>query len=203
MENMVDRPCINGSNFKELSDSEQEALISPFSRSKIKTAVWECGCNKAPDPNGFNIKFIKHFWNILEKDFVEMVNHFYVEESLDQSLCSSFIALVPKVNGPTKLEEFRPINLVGVAVKIVSKILANRMKVVMNSIISENQTAFIKKRYILDGPLMVNEYLSWMRKKKKQGMIFKIDFEKAYDNISWKFLDSIMANMKFPDKWRK
>ncbi|XP_021994938.1 uncharacterized protein LOC110891539 [Helianthus annuus] len=119
-ENWGVRPSLDGGGFKELSVFEQEALIAPFSHSEIKEAVWDCGSNKATGPDGFNIKFIKHFWNFLERDWKELVNYFHVKETLDQSFCSSFIALVPKVKGSTRLEDFRPINFVGVVVKIVS-----------------------------------------------------------------------------------
>ncbi|XP_076902042.1 secreted RxLR effector protein 78-like [Bidens hawaiensis] len=72
----------------------------------------------------------------------------------------------------------------------------------MDSVILENQTAFLSGRSIIDGPLIINEILSWLKKKKKKGMFLKIDFEKAYDHISWSFLDKVMERMGFPVMWR-
>lgn len=73
--------------------------------------------------------------------------------------------------------------------------MAERLKAVIDSVISPVQTAFIKGRSILDGPLIVNEILSWLRRSKKKALIFKVDFEKAFDCISWEFLDSVIEQM--------
>ncbi|KAJ0920733.1 putative RNA-directed DNA polymerase [Helianthus annuus] len=101
------------------------------------------------------------------------------------------------------LREYRPINLIGVISKTISKILANRLKMVIGTIISENQTAFLKGRYILDSPLMLNEIMAWIKKYNKKVFLLKIDFEKAYDNVCWSFLLDIMGQMGFPDLWCK
>ncbi|XP_035830800.1 uncharacterized protein LOC118480187 [Helianthus annuus] len=69
-------------------------------------------------------------------------------------------------------------------------------------LISEQQSAFLTGRNIMDGPLVLNEVLSWLRKNKREGMFFKVDINKAYDSVNWSFLDSVMAQMRFPSKWR-
>ena len=87
--------------------------------------------------------------------------------------------------------------------KVISKVLANRLKTVMGSITYETQSAFLSGRYILDGPLIISEILSWAKSKGKELFLFKIDFEKAYENVSWEFLLSMMRQMKFPELWCK
>ncbi|KAM0057622.1 putative RNA-directed DNA polymerase [Helianthus debilis subsp. tardiflorus] len=72
---------------------------------------------------------------------------------------------------------------------------------VIGSVISENQSAFLKDRLILDGPLILNEVLAWARKNGRELFLFKIDFAKAYDNVNWRFLSSIMLQLGFPPKW--
>uniref|UniRef100_A0A251RWC4 Putative reverse transcriptase domain, Reverse transcriptase zinc-binding domain protein n=1 Tax=Helianthus annuus TaxID=4232 RepID=A0A251RWC4_HELAN len=114
---------------------------------------------------------------------------------------SSFIALIPKVKDPLGLNDYRPISLVGIINKVISKLLANRLKKVLNNIISPTQSAFIGGRYILDGPLIVNEIQNWVRKTKRNAFFFKIDFEKAYDNINWNFVVDILSQMGFSFKW--
>ncbi|MFS7909556.1 putative RNA-directed DNA polymerase [Helianthus anomalus] len=101
------------------------------------------------------------------------------------------------------VNNYRPINLIGCISKIVSKILAKRMKCVIGSVVSDTQTAYIEGRSILDGPLMVNEIVSWTKSSKRKAMLFKVDFEKAFDSINWGFLDSVMSQMAFPTLWRK
>ncbi|GJZ73831.1 RNA-directed DNA polymerase, eukaryota, reverse transcriptase zinc-binding domain protein [Tanacetum coccineum] len=87
--------------------------------------------------------------------------------------------------------------------KIIAKILTNRLVDVLGGIINEVQSAFIKDRQILDGPFILNEVMSWCKKKKKQTLLFKVDFEKAYDSVRWDFLDDVLGKFGFGDKWRK
>ncbi|KAJ0493102.1 putative RNA-directed DNA polymerase [Helianthus annuus] len=99
------------------------------------------------------------------------------------------------------MADFRPISLVGSVYKIIAKLLANRLKPVMDPLISQTQSAFVGSRNILDGPLIVSELVTWAKKRKVKMLIFKVDFEKAYDSLNWKFLFKVMEYMGFPDKW--
>nr|GEX57712.1 RNA-directed DNA polymerase, eukaryota [Tanacetum cinerariifolium] len=114
----------------------------------------------------------------------------------------SFIALIPKVGNAKFVLEFRPISLIGFQYKIVGKLLANMHSTVTGSHVSVSQSAFIKGRNILDGPLILNECMAWYRKRKKDLMVFKVDFEKAFDSLRWDYLDVVMENLGFRYKWR-
>nr|GEY15367.1 RNA-directed DNA polymerase, eukaryota, reverse transcriptase zinc-binding domain protein [Tanacetum cinerariifolium] len=116
---------------------------------------------------------------------------------------SSFIILIPKVSNANMVKDFRPISLIGSVYKIVSKILANRLVLVLGDLVSDIQSAFLKKRQILDDPFILNEVIQWCKKKKKQSMIFKVDFKKAYDSVRWDFVDTILKKFGFGDKWCK
>jgi hypothetical protein len=118
-------------------------------------------------------------------------------------LNATFIALIPKVDSPQRLNDFRPISLVGSLYKILAKVLANRLRLVIGSVISESQTAFVKDRQILDGILIANEIVDEAKKSKKELLLFKVDFEKAYDSVDWGYLDAVMGRMDFPPLWRK
>ena len=87
--------------------------------------------------------------------------------------------------------------------KILSKVLANRLRFIMGSVISDSQSAFIKGRQILDGILMANEEVDKARKCNKELLLFKVDFENANDSIDWGYLDEVMKLMGFPTIWRK
>ncbi|KAJ0471319.1 putative RNA-directed DNA polymerase [Helianthus annuus] len=197
------RPNLVCPNLATISDNEASMLEQPFSVEEIKAAVWDCDGDRAPGPDGFNFKFIKRCWSSLREDLVKLFNKFYETGTLNSCCTSSFIALIPKVKDPVSPANFRPISLIGVINKVISKVLVNRLKGVVGKLISEQQSAFLAGRNIMDGPLVLNEVLSWLKKSKRSGMYFKVDISKAYDSVNWSFLDSIMFQMKFPNRWRK
>ncbi|KAJ0568258.1 putative RNA-directed DNA polymerase [Helianthus annuus] len=202
-EKHYNRPNICCYGIKRLSKENAVFLTDPFKNEEIKRAVFECGADKAPGPDEFNFNFIKRYWNLFELDFYNLLAGFYRKGYIDKRCNSSFITLIPKCKDPVGMKDYRPISLIGVISKTISMVLANRLKKVIGTIISENQTAFLKGRYILDSPLMVNEIIAWIKKVKRKAFLLKIDFEKAYDNACWGFLLNIMGQMGFPDLWCK
>ncbi|GJY46224.1 RNA-directed DNA polymerase, eukaryota [Tanacetum coccineum] len=87
--------------------------------------------------------------------------------------------------------------------KIIAKILVERMKKVIDKVVGEEQNAFIHGRYILDGSLIANEAYDYLKNEKKKAFLLKIDFEKAYDNVNWKFIQHTLLQMGFGEKWCK
>ncbi|KAJ0477029.1 putative RNA-directed DNA polymerase [Helianthus annuus] len=201
-EPMPVRPNLVCPNLTSITDSDADMLVSPFSEEEIKVAVWDCEGDRAPGPDGFNFKFIKRCWSGLRLDIIKLFDKFFMEGSLNKCCTSSFIALIPKSKDPTGPADFRPISLIGVINKVISKVLVNRLKGVMGKLISEHQSAFLAGRSITDGPLILNEVLNWLKASKRSGMFFKVDISKAYDSVNWAFLNSIMTQMNFPSKWR-
>nr|GEZ22920.1 putative RNA-directed DNA polymerase, eukaryota, reverse transcriptase zinc-binding domain protein [Tanacetum cinerariifolium] len=162
--------------------------------------VWDCGGDSAPSPDGFTFKFFKTFWETIQFDVVRFVRKFSQTARFPKGCNSAFIALIPKVGNAKFVLEFRPISLIGCQYKIVGKLLANRLSRI-GSCVSVEQSAFIKGRNILDGPLILNECMASYRKRKQDLMVFKVDFEKAYDSLRWDYLDVIMKNLGFGNKW--
>ncbi|GKU90798.1 hypothetical protein SLEP1_g4749 [Rubroshorea leprosula] len=196
------RPRLDGLGFKQLTWEDNDTLISPFSEDEIKVAVGECDSSKAPGPDGFNFRFVKSEWDVIKDDVVRFLQEFQANGKLVRGLNASFIVLVPKVENPVQIEEYRPISLIGVIYKILAKLLANRLKKVLENVIGEQQMAFLKGRQLMDGVVIANEVIDEVKKKKKKAFLFKIDFEKAYDKVSWSFLDHMMQKMGFCEKWR-
>ncbi|KAJ9546920.1 hypothetical protein OSB04_019463 [Centaurea solstitialis] len=201
-EDHPNRPFIRSTLFKKLTVDQRASLEVPFEEKEIKDAVWSCGNNKAPGPDGFTFEFIRKFWEVVGKDFCDAVKFFEVNSLINPNSNASFVTLVPKLNDPLSLADYRPINLIGCVTKVITKVLAERLKKVINSVISCNQTAFIKGRSILDGPLMVNELIGWASRNKKRMLLFKVDFAKAFDSLNWNFLDDVLLQMGFGDRWR-
>ncbi|GKC22688.1 putative RNA-directed DNA polymerase [Tanacetum coccineum] len=196
------RPSFSSNLFKTLSSEDVSLLDQPFSIQEIKDAIWSCGGEKDPGPDGFTFKLIKKHWNLLGPDIISYVKEFKSSNFIHVGCNSSFTTLVPKTEDPLSINDFRPISLIRCQYKIIAKILTNRLAFVISSVVSDCQMAFIKGRQIINGPLLVDEIIAWAKQKKKKMFILKVDFEKAFDTLNWSFLDSIMAQMGFSTKWR-
>lgn len=180
-ESVSGRPKFTNTGFRKLDTDQKNLLECPISLDEIKNAIWCCGPNKAPGPDGFSLELFRKYWDYIKTDLYMAIKQFERTGVIETGCNASFITLVPKVMDPLSLNDYRPISLIGSIYKVISKILAERLKKVIATVISPEQTAFIKGRSILDGPLIVNEILSWLRKSKKKALMFKVDFEKAFD----------------------
>ena len=134
-------------------------------------------------------------------DFILMLwsNDFAISGKWPRGSNASFICLIPKSDNPQQLCYFRPISLMGCLFKIISKILSNMSKV-MNKIIDFRQSAFLEGRSLMDNVSIVNEVLEEMKRKKKSCMVFKMDYEKAYDSVHWDFIYYMLGRLGFYEK---
>ncbi|GKV32990.1 hypothetical protein SLEP1_g41549 [Rubroshorea leprosula] len=197
------RPHLDGIPFKKISTEDNRSLVALFSEDEVKRAVWSCGSSKAPGPDGFNFKFIREMWETIKSSVMGFIDDFHRNGKLDRGVNSSFIVLIPKVTNPQKIEEFRPISLIGVMYKVIAKLLANRISLVLDNVIGESQSAFIRGRHMVDSIVIANETIDEAKRKKMASFMFKMDFEKAYDKVCWDFLDNMMMRMDFDPKWRR
>jgi len=127
---------------------------------------------------------------------------FHRNGKLTKELNSTFIALIPKVNSPQRFNDFRPISPVGCMYKVLVKVLANRLRNVIGSVVLDTQSTFVKGKQILDGVLIANEVVDEAKSVNKELLMFKVDFENGYDSVDLKYLDLVMGHMNFPTLWR-
>ena len=118
---------------------------------------------------------------------VNAINSFYDSVYIPRGCNASFITMVPKRENPSTLNEYRTISLVSCVYKVISKILANRLKRVLLKVIDKYQTAILSGRGLLDSVLVVKETVDFLKKEKQKGVIVKVDYVKAYDSVDWDF----------------
>ncbi|XP_071699108.1 uncharacterized protein [Rutidosis leptorrhynchoides] len=187
----------------KISIESAELIESKFTETEVLEAVKECDCAKAPGPDGFKFKFFKVHWDLIKGDLMNALHWFWDKCEISKGCNASFITLVPKNNDPLGLNEYRPISLIGCYYKILAKILSIRIRKVLPAVIGYEQSAYLKGRFILDGSLIANEAIEYLKRKRKKSLIFKFDFEKAFDSLSWDFLLDMMSRMGFGSRWRR
>ena len=130
--------------------------------------------------------------------FEEVYEHGRFESSLN----ATFLTLIPKKNDAINIKDYRPISLIVSVYKLLSKVLANRLKVMLDDLISESQNAFVGGRQMLDSVLIANECLDSRLKRSQLGVICKLDIEKAYDHVNWNCLIHLLGSMGFGSRWQ-
>src|SRR6266540_3980993 len=100
-----------------------------------------------------------------------------------------------------KIQYYRPIYLLNVSFKIFTKVLNNHFMHVVDKVIRSSQTAFVPRHHIMEGVLVLHETLHELHRKKKNGVILKLDFEKAYDKVKWPFLQQLLRMKGFTPMW--
>ena len=195
--------CLNAVPRKVTPDM-QDTLSSEFSAEEVKIALFQMGPTKAPGPNGLNALFYQKFWHVVGDTVVDAVLDFLNNGHMLPDINHTYIVLIPKVKNLEKMSDFRPISLCNVIYKIISKVLANRLKQVLPNIISPIQSAFVPGHLITDNVLLAYETLHAMncKKKGKKGyMALKLDVSKSYDRVEWTFLQGVMQRLGFPETW--
>ena len=137
--------------------SDNDLLVAPVSMKELKSALSYMNPDSAPGPDGFTARFFSSYWDIIKYDLLRMVRHSQIHHKLGGSTKSSFLVLIPKEKGASNFTRFRPISLCNTGYKLVTKIIANRLKKILPRIIPENQGGFIKGRKILDNVILVQE----------------------------------------------
>lgn len=187
-----------------ITEDVNEALLKTVGDFEIKTAVFQLGTLKAPGSDGYPGLFFQKFWGEINVDTSLAVTSSFQGGYLLKKLTHTNIVLILKVVHPESLAQFRPISLCNFTVKIISKVLANRLKKILNSIISPYQSAYVPGRKIQDNILVAHEAFHFLKRKKRGKHYFatiKLDLSKAYDQVQWDLLEAVLRKMGFSDIW--
>ncbi|KAL0430275.1 UNVERIFIED_CONTAM: putative mitochondrial protein [Sesamum radiatum] len=181
-----------------------QELLQPYTAEEVSKALSQMAPLKSPGPDGMPPFFFQKYWPIVGHDVVSNTLALLNELALPSDLNHTHIVLIPKCRKLEFLTQFRPISLCNVAYKIASKTIANRLKPLLDVIISPSQTAFVPGRLITENVLLafeVNHFLKTKKWGKKGHMALKLDISKAYDKVEWKFLAKVLCRLGFPPKF--
>ncbi|XP_074322934.1 uncharacterized protein LOC141659900 [Apium graveolens] len=189
-----------------VSDMQSQLLVSPIVEEEVKRAVFAMHSDKSPGIDGLNPGFYRAYWEIVGGDVTKFCRTFFETGELPADVNRTLVCLIPKVKQPNKVADLRPISLCNVLMRILSKVMANRLKPTLNALISEKQSAFIEGRLLTDNALIAYEINHYIH-RKTQGKVgvagLKVDISKAYDRLEWSFIEMMLERFAFPAIWIK
>lgn len=181
-----------------LQDKHNSMLCAIPSFEEIKRIVFSMSPDSTPGPDGLTGHFFHACWQFIEHDVCLTVQAYFCGHPLPQVLSSSLIALIPKVDAPKTCADYRPISLCNFFYKIISRVLSDRLVSILPILISEEQGAFVKGRYIIENVSLACELVQYLGKNcKGRNVIFKLDMAKAYDRLEWNFLYAVLRHFGF------
>ena len=173
-----------------ITEEENATLRGIPTPDEIKATLFQMQDLKAPGPDGFPVLFYKEYWHIVGESVTQAVTSFFEVGRLPKEVNSSLIVLIPKIPNPSSVNSFRPISLCNVVYKIISKLLVAKLRPVLHKLISSCQSTFIPRRWIAENQVVVHKLLhNFKVRKVKTGFVaIKLDLQKAYDRLNWRFI---------------
>ncbi|KAJ9536539.1 hypothetical protein OSB04_un000291 [Centaurea solstitialis] len=182
----------------QLSLTDANHMIRPIQDMEIKDAIFQIGNDKAPGSDGFSAKFFKAAWEVIGPDVLLAIHNFFYRGRLAKELNHTLLCLLPKTVNATAVTDFRPIACCSILYKCIAKVIVERIKPYLSSLVSKSQSAFIPGRRIGDNILMAHELvLGYHLHKGPPRCAFKIDLRKAYDMVSWEYLFQMLNGFGF------
>lgn len=189
---------------ERVSTDLNSLLTKPFSALEVSEALFQIGPLKAPGPDDILARFYQRNWEVLREDMVKGVLNFFDTGIMPEGINDTVIVLIPKGKDPQSLKDYRPISLCNVIYKVVSKCLVNRLRPILDGIISETQSAFIPGRMITDNAIIAFECfhkIQHCQNAQDTYCAYKLDLGKAYDMVDWTFLEGVLLKIGFSGKW--
>ena len=156
---------------------------------------------KVPGPDGFTSNFFHFFWGMIKEEVWAIVKESRTSIGVLKVFNATFLSLIPKSEGADVPGKFRPIALCNVIYKIIAKVIANRLKPLLPGLISPEQSGFVEGQQILDGIITVQEAIHSLKCTRIPGMLIKLDIAKAYDKLSWEYLEKMLQAFGFCQEW--
>ena len=184
-------------NINQLSKKEQDICEGYLTNYECSTAMNTLAISKTPGNDGLPVEFYKHFWNDVGPLLIECINTAFDQGSFSISQKQAVIILIEKPDKDrTLIKNWRPISLLNVDYKIATKALGRRLEKVLPSI-HENQCGYVKGRFIGEAVRTISDILAYTNDNNRPGILLSIDFEKAFDSVSWNYINRSLKLYNF------
>ena len=189
---------LNDQNIKQLKEQNKILCEKPIVESEAKLVIKNMKNGKTPGSDGYLVEFYKFFWNDIGDFLLRSFNEGFSKGELSVTQRHGILTCIPKGQKSREfISNFRPITLLNVDYKILSGILAARMRKVLPDIISDSQKGFLKERYIGENSRLVYDVMSRLNQLDRKGLILLADFEKAFDSIEWYYINKVLVAYNF------
>ena len=182
----------------KLTDQEANQLEGLLTLDEISESLKNMKNGKSPGSDGFPAEFFKVFWKQLGGFVLRSLNEGFLNGEMSTTQKEGVIICLPKTDKDRdRIKNWRPISLLNTVYKIASSSIANRLKIVLPNIINEDQTGFVKNRYIGDNIRLIYDIISHLNSNSEPGLLLCLDFEKAFDSLDWGFLHKVLSAFGF------
>ncbi|XP_019181390.1 PREDICTED: uncharacterized protein LOC109176414 [Ipomoea nil] len=199
-DNQVERNNPDRHHGYSLNPTEADCLTRTADTQEVRKAVFGMKRMGNPGPDGIQAAFYQDFWDIVSNPITDLVNQALTTGRVPVGILESFVTLIPKKDNTESAADFRPITLLNVVFKIITKVVVNRLRPLMDKLVGPHQNSFLPGRSTLDNIVLTQEIMHSMRNKKgkKGSLVMKVDLHKAYDSIDWGFLEHTLQDFGFP-----
>lgn len=182
--------------------TDLSALDAPFTEDEVWVTIRSLPADRAPRPDGYTGKFCKTCWPIIKTDFLAALTSLQQGDARKLELLNSaYLTLIPKKADAWEAKDYRPISLVHSFAKLVTKMLANRLAPLLDSMFATNQSAFIRGRCIRDNFMLAQQAIKVLHRRKISSLFLKLDISKAFDSVVWNFLLEVPSQLGFGTSW--
>ena len=194
--------CINLKSYvpdlPTLNKNESSLLEGLITWEEATNALKNMKNGKSPGTDGLTVDFFKFFWSKIGGFVIRSLNEGFIKKQMSITQKEGIIICLPKGDKPREyLKNWRPISLLNVTYKIGSSCIANRIKTVLPKLINEDQSGFVAGRYIGDNIRFIYDLIHFLNDKHLPGLLVSIDFEKAFDSISWSYMHTVLKTFGF------
>lgn len=182
------------------SQEDQNMFVAGFSAQEIKDVFFSLPRNKTSGPDGYSSEFFISCWQIIGPEVIEAVQEFFKSGTMLRQWNATTLILIPKTTNASSTSDFCPISCLNTVYKVVSKLLSNRLKAVLPSVISQAQSAFLPGRLLAENVLLATDLVKgYSSSNSESKAMLKVDIKKAFDSIRWDFILGILKAIYVPD----
>ena len=194
----------NSPLIKKLSPEQREQLDLQITEAEVHKYLKGMRNNVAPGSSGYTGNFYKAFWTVLKNRIMQAIHKSKQANSMSPSQKLGIVQIIPKADKDLKLlTNWRPLTLLNTFYKIISGVLANRLKTVLDHLIGPEQKGYVPQRFIGEVTRTTFDIFQHAKDKNLPGYILLIDFEKAFDSVSFQMIDSTLEMFGFGEYYRE